>query len=239
MFMKKVFLGIASVLFFSAGAVSAQECMALFPNTKGAQMVNKCYDAQNNLISTSTYTVQESYENLNGGDANIGFALTDGDGQLLDQGILNVNCNGENFFMKLVSKSDSPTAAMSLLAGNTELVGNYLDYPNTFVDEYPFDNTFAMEPAEFMVYDKVDKKHFVKVNVRNRKFEKNEKVTTPAGTFNASKISFDYDVYDSQEKKLTTYKGMEWYSLENGIVRSETYNKSNQLVNYSVLDSTK
>ncbi len=234
--MKKIFLGIATVI-TSAGTISAQDCMSLFPNNKGAELVTQSYDAQNNLVSTSRYTVMESYDNSIRSTSNINFQMTDKTGNVIDQGQLETNCDDDNFRMKLVSKADSP-AVIRMLASNTELVGNYLDYPNVF-SSFPGDDMFSMEPGEFTVYSKEDKKDFVKVNIRNRQYEKSEKVNTPAGEFDASKISFMYDVYDNSNKETTTFKGVEWLSSGAGIVRSETYDKDNNLLNYTVLTTLK
>lgn len=70
-----------------------------------------------------------------------------------------------------------------------------------------------------------------------RKVLTKESVTTPAGTFDAFKVT-------SKLNSVTTTMGIpikfeftvvEWYSYGNGAVRSEVYNKSGNLVSYSVL----
>ncbi|WP_018342649.1 hypothetical protein [Cytophaga aurantiaca] len=70
-----------------------------------------------------------------------------------------------------------------------------------------------------------------------RKVLAKESVTTPAGTFDAYKVT-------SKINSVTTTMGIpikfeftviEWYAYGNGAVRSEVYNKSGKLVSYSVL----
>jgi len=219
----------------SVGFLSAQEsCMALFPKTKGAVLVNKGYDSQNHLLTTTTYTVQESYDYMSGSSNEINFSMTDSLGNVVDQGSLEARCDEGNFYMKLMSASANPNI-VGMLAGNAELVGDFLDYPNTFNDDYPFDGNFAMEEGEFTVKSKSDKDNFARVNIRNRSYDKREKITTPAGTFDASKISYVFDVYNGKEKKTKTYKGVEWYAPSFGIVKSETYDNNNNLINRTEL----
>lgn len=68
--------------------------------------------------------------------------------------------------------------------------------------------------------------------ISNRKVEAVEPVTTPAGTFECIKIS-----YDSEAKMLFTVRshGVEYYSKNAGLVKSETYDSKGRLTGYSVL----
>ena len=74
----------------------------------------------------------------------------------------------------------------------------------------------------------------ITVKIYNRKVEAIEKVTTPAGTFECFKIS-----YDIETKMLLTIraKAAEWYSKDVGLVKSESYNKKGKLRGYSLLSS--
>ncbi len=234
--MKKIILGICTVL-SSAGMVNAQsDCMALFPQTKGATLVNKCFDAQNNHISTSTYTVKDAYDYSSGASSDIIFSLTDYQDKSIDQGKLVTRCDDGNFYMKLETTANNPNI-MELLAGNTELVGNYLNYPNIFGETYLNSGVFTMEPGEFTVKSKEDGSDYLRVNIYNRQFEKTEQINTPTGMHDAYKITFNYDIYNHKDKSTTKYKGIEWLAPGSGIVRSETYDENNNLQNYTVLSS--
>ncbi len=234
--MKRIILGIATV-FTSVGMLSAQnDCMILFPQTKGATLVNKQYDAQNNHISTSTYTVTDSYDYMSGASANIAVSLTDYQDRSIDQGKLETRCDDGNFYMRLETTANNPNI-MKLLAGNTELVGSYLNYPNIFGNNFLNNTNFDMEPGEFTVKSKEDGDNYIRVNVYNRRYEKSENITTPAGNFDASKVSFNYDVYNHKDKTTTKFKGIEWLSSGAGVVRSETYDENDNLLNYTVLST--
>ncbi len=232
--MKKIFL-IAVVACSSVGIISAQDdCMALFPTTEGATMTSKSYDGNNNLITTTTYTVGEIQDNYYSGSAQISFQSVDPMGNIVDQGSLETRCDDGNFYLKSLNRMMFPES-QGLLLENIELMGNFLDYPNTFSSPYPFDNTFEMDGAEFTIKSKDKDGEFVRVRVYNRDYEKNEDVTTPAGKFDAAKISYMVEVYDSATKESKEYKGIEWYALESGIVRSELYDRDNNLQAYSVV----
>jgi len=229
--MKKVFMFVLLVC-FTAG-ISAQDCMTLFPTTQGATMTTKSYDANNGLISTTTYTIGENYEYVSGATADIAFRTVDMSGNVLDQGSMEARCDDGNFYLKQLNRTVIPDI-QSLVFENIELMGNFLDYPDTFGGPYPFDNTFEMDGAEFTVKNKTDDT-FMRIRVYNRDYEKNEKIKTPAGEFDAAKISYMVEVYDSATRNSKEYKGVEWYALGSGIVRSEIYDMNGALQSYNVL----
>jgi len=74
------------------------------------------------------------------------------------------------------------------------------------------------------------------VNVSNRKVEAVESLTTPAGTFECYKIS--YDVATKMMINVKT-KGVEWFSKGVGMVKSETYDSAGKLLGSNVLASVK
>ena len=63
-------------------------------------------------------------------------------------------------------------------------------------------------------------------SITNRKVEAIETITTAAGTFDCVKIS-----YDVESKMMFTIKakGAEWYALETGLVKSESYDAKGKL----------
>lgn len=230
--MRKFLLFFISVFAFTALVKAQDNCMSFFPTNKGAILISKSYDAKDNLLSTMTYRIlKSSDEYIAGEDLQIGFVMTDAKDNVIDLGNLEARCDGENFFLSMVNRNMTPDV-MDLLGEDTELVGDFLDYPNINPDS-PFDGNFAMNGGEFTVRSKTNKNEFMKVTVYNRQYEKDEKITTPAGAFDASKITFTFDVY--KDKKTTTYSGAEWFADGAGIVRSETRDNKNNLINYTVL----
>ena len=73
----------------------------------------------------------------------------------------------------------------------------------------------------------------ITVNIKNRKVEALEKITTPAGTFDAVKISYDLEM---RMGLLFKYKGKQWFVKNNGIVRTELWNKKgSKMMSYDEL----
>ena len=72
------------------------------------------------------------------------------------------------------------------------------------------------------------------VTTENRKVEANEKITTPAGTFDCLKIT--YDMVSKIGFVKVQSSAIEWYSPGTGTIRTESYNKRGKLTGYTVLE---
>lgn len=229
--MKKLIMSLACVCLATSYA-SAQNCMTFFPANEGAMLVNRTYDSSNNLLYTTTYRVENAYDYTSGSDMQVSFLIKDNAENILSNGNLDASCMDGNFYLKMVNRTMSPEI-MDVLGNSTELVGNFLDYPNTFGTDFTYNGPFEMTPGEYSIQSKNDKSESMRVKVYNRQYEKNENITTPVGTFNAAKISFNFDcVKDGQ---TNVHKGVEWYAEGAGIVRSETYDENGVLQNYTEL----
>lgn len=233
--MKKIFL-LATLIFSSAALLKAQDnCMAFFPDKKGVVLVNKNYNAENDLLSTMTYTVLGSNTTAYGEMIDVGFELKNAEGAVIDQGRIDARCENGTFYMRMSNRVLIPEV-MDVLTMNTELVGDFMDYPNAFDNDVLLNeivgDSRTME-TEYTVQDKTTKKEYARVRVYNRDFKKDETVQTPAGTFTAAKISYDMEVYEDGGSKR--YKGVEWYAPGAGIVRSEIYDRNNVLQSFTLL----
>lgn len=223
--------------FACIGMTTAQEsCMALFPNTQGTTWTTKCYDAQDNLLGKTTYVVTDYSENMSGPDTRINFTVIDTMGVVLNQGELNAHCTNGDFFMRSVSQP-MDTDITRMISTNVNLLGSFLNYPDTFSSNFPYNSVFDMDGGQFTIEPKGDRKDFVRVRVYNRSYDKNERITTPAGSFDASKITYNVEVYNNENKETKTFRNTEWYALGHGIIRSEAHDSNNNLVNYTVLST--
>ncbi len=70
-------------------------------------------------------------------------------------------------------------------------------------------------------------------DIKNRKIVGEESITTPAGTFDCQKVTFDF------ESKFGIIKvkgsGVEWYHNNVVVIKSESYNKKGKLTGYHQL----
>lgn len=74
-------------------------------------------------------------------------------------------------------------------------------------------------------------------NITNRKVDAIEQVTTPAGTFECVKVS--YDTFSKVAFIKTEGRTVEWYTPNIGIVRSEYYDKKGRVTSIHELSYVK
>jgi hypothetical protein len=74
------------------------------------------------------------------------------------------------------------------------------------------------------------------INITNRKVDAVENLTTPAGTFECFKIS--YDVAMKMMMNVKT-KGVEWYAKDVGLIKSESYSTDGKMLGSTVLTGLK
>ncbi|MCD8172610.1 MAG: hypothetical protein LUD76_03985 [Alistipes sp.] len=216
------------------GAKAQDNLLQFFPNKEGSQIVSKCYDANDALQGTMTLTIAKNYEYYDGQELDINYVMEDAVGNTMNQGTIQAQYIDGNFYLDMKSHALSPTIGQ-YVSMSTELSGDFLDYPNLFPDPWMLKQEFDMDGGEFQIRSADSKQVIASVRVYNRDIKGTEKVTTPAGEFDATKISFMVDVVDNGVEK--TYHGMEWYSAGAGIVRSEIYDSHHNLQDYTVLTS--
>lgn len=232
--MKKI-LTLFTAIIISSGFMMAQDdCMQFFPNNEGDILVNTTYDAANNVQSVMTYRINKVYDYISGENMQIAFVMTDGEGQVIDNGNLEAYCDYGTFYMKMTNNVLTADV-INILSSDTELVGDFLDYPNVFNENIFDESPFQMSGGSFMIKSKSNKKDFVNVVVYNRQYVGTEKITTPARTepFHAAKITFEFEV--TRDRKTKRYKGIEWCAMNAGIIRSETYDNNNNLLTKTLL----
>ena len=72
---------------------------------------------------------------------------------------------------------------------------------------------------------------------RHSSFYPADKVATPAGTFDCTKVK--YKIKSRSPKETIEGYGYEWYAPNVGVVKNEQYNNNNQLQYYTVLEVVK
>ncbi|MBX2846556.1 MAG: DUF3108 domain-containing protein [Saprospiraceae bacterium] len=127
-------------------------------------------------------------------------------------------------------------------------MANYLDTGNLAASEFEIemDGDFLTFPANMQVGDELEAGELnaelqssgttlmrLGFSIFNRKVEAIESITTPAGTFDCVKLSYDF----TSKTGFINVKGSatEWVSENIGVVKSESYNKNGKLIGYSEL----
>ena len=228
---KSIFILLAAFFLLSNSNLFAQECVFYSPVEKGTVLKHSDYDKKDKLTGTSTQTVLDNY---------------------IENGVQTVKIRNEYQGVEMDS------VFMTELEMKCKDGRYYMDMESfigesTLTPYSEMETTFEVEnmtiPAKLKAGDVLDngrvtvtisnngmKIMTISVNISNRKVEAIEEITTPAGTFECYKIS-----YDISTKMLITIKAstVEWYAKNVGVVRSESYNKKGKLTGYTVLTELK
>ncbi|MCC8034338.1 MAG: hypothetical protein LIO77_00170 [Rikenellaceae bacterium] len=230
--MKKIIFAFCAAV-AGLGAAGAQDNMLQFlPNEEGTQIISKSYDANNVHQATMTMTIMDHYEYIDGQELDINYVITDADGNTLNTGKIDAEYNNGTFMLHMKSGAISPTIGR-YISTTSELTGDFLDYPNYYADPMQLESKFIMDGGTFTISSAETKRPIAQVYKYGRQIEGSEEVTTPAGTFDATKITFSLQVEENGEK--STYRGVEWYTPGSGVVRSEIYDNDRNLLDYTVL----
>ena len=81
----------------------------------------------------------------------------------------------------------------------------------------------------------------MQVNITNLKVEAKEALTTPAGTYECYKITYDIETLTNVMGMNMSVKGKEiqWYNMEINAVKTQNYDKDGKMLGYSLVTEIK
>lgn len=228
---KVLLFALASML---AGGAMAQDCTFFFPTTKGTQLVKKSYDAKGNLSGVMTYIVDEVENKQSGMEVEADYIFMNNSGTVIDKGELEAFCQDGEFFMDMKEVLSNPSfvSTVNTAVAATDAV---INYPSVAHGASPNDVYF--DDVAINIYSKKNRKDRKNISIYDREYVKTEEVTTPAGTFDCTKVK--YKIKSRSPKETIEGYGYEWYAPNIGVVRSEQYNNNDVLQSYSVLEEVK
>ena len=226
--MKRVTISLLIAVFLLGAAnLFSQECVFYSPVEKGTVLIHSNYDKKDKLTGTSTQTVIDNYVEEGVQTVKIRNEYKDVEMDSVFMTELEMKCKDGRYYVDMESYIGESTLTP------------YSDMETTFEMEN-MTIPGELKPGEILDNGKVTviisnngmKIMTISVNISNRKVEAKEDITTPAGTFECYKIS-----YDISTKMLITIKAstVEWYAKNVGVVKSESYNKKGKLTGYTVL----
>ncbi|RLD72009.1 MAG: hypothetical protein DRJ10_19000 [Bacteroidetes bacterium] len=221
--MKKVLLIVSvliSGLFFS-NTLEAQDCDFYFSTDKGTIVETTSYDKKGKETDKYYQEVLD-YSKSNGvTEVKIETRLDEEGVDTMGVHQFTVKCENGEFFVNMGEYVDKNS--MSAYQGmDMEVETDNMTMPsNLSAGQTLNDGSVAIKISNSGV-----KIMTMTVNVTNRKVEGFEKITTPAGTFDCVKISFD-----SEMKMIFKIKtsSIQWFCKDIGVVKSENYNKKGKL----------
>lgn len=203
----------------------AQDCTMYFPMEKGAQFELTNYNGKGKQESRSVTEIISKSEN--GNDVTIKANMNQYSNNNKDTVSVEYSAGCINGIFQLNMFTGLNTSQGNLL----ELDGDFLDIPSSPTAGQQLEDKLIilkLAPSEETGKALINFKY----NIVNRKVEAIETISTPAGSFNTVKLT--YDINTKFVLPITMHI-VEWYSEDIGQVRSEVYNKKGKLQSYSVL----
>lgn len=211
---------------------AAQPCSTYFLFQQGAEFELQTFDAKDKPTGRIVYKILDVSDQGGVTEARVRmepFDKKDKPGSAVEY---TAQCRDGNFYVEMRRFLD-PDMMKAYKDMEVRAEASYLEVPGTL----SVGSTLPDGSLEADVLNGEQTMANVMVAVTNRKVEAMEPVTTPAGSFEAYKISSDLELgtrtfgIKMPSMKMST---AEWYAKDVGVVRSETYRKG-KLVGYSVL----
>ncbi len=228
--MKKAILSSILGVFLLAG-IMAQDCPMYYPDMVNAQLEYKQYDKKGNLSGSSVQKIKDIKKSAGSTEMLVSAESFDAKGKSLGSVDLKARCEGGVYYIDMKNLMSSQTLE-SYKDMEMKIEGGNLEIPSSMkagdlLKSGDMKMSFLANGMAMMN---------MTINVTNRKVDAIESITTPAGTFECFKIS--YDVATKMMINVKT-KGVEWYSKGIGMVKSETYDSAGKLLGSNVLTSLK
>ena len=218
------------VVFFLIGIISltAQDnCSKFYPMTEGVSMEYTNYNKKGKVEGISAYKVTETNTVGNTTNATMAINLKDEKGKEIYTTDYKLSCTGN--MVTLDYESLLPSDMMNQYGDmDIEISGNDIEIPNDLsVGQNLNDANVTMKIGMSGINMNIA------VDMLNRKVEKKESVTTPAGTYDC------YVVYSENQSKMMmanqVYPSRVWLAEGVGMVKQETYKKNGDLMSSTLL----
>lgn len=227
--MKKQNVLLLFSLFLSYFSFAQGTCSKYYPIVEGTAFQYTNYDKKGKAEGAADYKVVHVGNEGGATKATMDIKYTDKKGKEVFGSNYSFTCTGDGIKIDYASLMPSQMVeqykAMNM---EMDISGTDIEIPNNLnVGESLNDAHVSIKVS--MVGMKME----TIVNMINRKVEKKESVTTPAGTFDC------YVIYSDNEtiimKKSNVFPSRVWLAEGVGMVKQESYNKNGELMSSSLL----
>lgn len=218
----------------SAFGVSAQNCNGFYFFTNNAEVVMTVYDKKGAEGGKLTYKISGVNKSGNNATADFTSEFVDDKGKSLSKGAGKLKCNAGVLYVD--AKVSVPQTSMAAYK-DMDVKGeeSFVEYPSSMsVGQTLKDVNFSME-----VHNKGSLFSTITLTQENRKVIGKENISSPAGTWECWKIS-----YDAQFKATMmgigipiNMKATEWFAPGFGLVKSESFSKNGKLLGSTLITS--
>jgi hypothetical protein len=235
--MKKLLI-ITGMLLATINLSKAQCNSNYYRFEEGAEFELTNYNDKDKPESRTVSKITKIEEDAGAYKATMHLQMYDKKDKLIHEGDYEVLCDGNT--IKVDMERFVPSEMMSAYQDmEVTMDGDYLEIPTDLeVGQTLPDGAISMQVkmagADMNLSD-------IKVNIINRKVETEESVTTPAGTFNCIKLTYDTETNMKamgMGRKML-FKSVDWLAEGVGVIKTETFDDKGKLQSYSLLTSYK
>lgn len=212
---------------FLTVSLLAQDCEGYFPVKGGTFIETKNYDAKGKLTGTSQQTIL-SVDQIPGGlSLKVKSESLDSKDKLQYSQELGMRCENGVFYMDMKNFLD-PNTMSGFKDMEVSVDGIDLEYPSVLQIGQ------ALKDGDIQMKFMSGGMSIMTMSVRmfNRKVEALESITTPAGTFECYKLTYDMEI---KSMIKMTVKATQWVARNVGAVKTESFDKNGKMVGYSLL----
>lgn len=215
---------------FTSASVATAQCNTYYQLSEGSEWEYESFNAKGKLTGKNLQKVTSLKETPNGFEAVIHSVMSDQKGKEVAKTDLSYKCENGTVFIdmrNLVSEEQLKAykdADMKIETENLELPSG-LSAGQTLKD-----GKITMSASGGPIPMKMT------ITISDRKVVGKESITTPAGTFDAFKITSKMTMQNQMGMTITTEMATtEWIAEKVGSVKSETYAKNGKLAGSTVL----
>lgn len=227
--MKKLMLLNLLILLLSSYASAQINCSKYYPFQEGSSFQYTQFDKKGKADGTSDYTVTKVENSGSETIAQMAIAYKDKKGKEAFKSNYNITCTGSG--IKIDFKSLMPTEMLTQYEDmdiDLDITGTDIELPNDLSVGQTLDDANVT-----MTVGMAGMKMKTIVNMVNRKVEKKETLTTPAGSYDC------YVIYSENESLIMGMKKIFpsrlWLSEGVGMVKQESYQKDGDLMSTTEL----
>ncbi|MCG8309812.1 MAG: hypothetical protein MI975_20620 [Cytophagales bacterium] len=223
--MKKSFLFVG--LIFFAFCAKGQCDNPFYKLKNGTVIVTESFDKKDKLQSRSETRVIEYDETASGYAATISYEIYDKKDKLISEGDYKLECDRGT--IKIDMSSLVPAESMAAFKDmEVEVDMDKMQYPAGL--------TVGQNLEDASINIKTNNSPIpmsMNMDITNRKVEGKESISTPAGTFDCYKIS--YNLSSKMSFVKMNLKNIEYISENSGVVKTESYKSGGNLASYTLL----
>jgi hypothetical protein len=205
------------------------DCSKYYPFNEGTTTEYESYDKKGKTVAKMKYTVSEVSKSGGATTATINTEFYDKKDELVMTNAFDMNCDGSSVTIDFKSLMNNPGMQQFQNAEAT-VTGTNLEIPNNLTPGQTLNDANVN-----IAVDMGGMNMNITTEITDRKVEKTETVTTPAGTFECVVISQSSQAKMMVGKVKTVEKT--WLAAGVGMIKTENYNAKGKLQGSMVLTS--